>query len=91
VSSEQEPQMLIHDNIDDAINSLNGDWNIQADATLSHFVDFSHWFCLPYSPLDDVWKMSTHAVKKALAAGAPHMSVFHVYSCCCSCCVVCLL
>lgn len=48
---------------------VDGGWNIQADAPMTHLVDFSHWFVLPMSRLPEPWKMSKEAVKTAFKLG----------------------
>ena len=37
---------------------LSGEWNLQADANLSAFMDFSDFYVLPESPLPAMWKMT---------------------------------
>jgi len=66
ISSEQLPQILASPNE----FSLEGDWNVQSDAALSHIVDFSHFFVLPSSNLHHNWKLSQKAQTEALLLGA---------------------
>ncbi|KAH3762725.1 hypothetical protein Pelo_5429 [Pelomyxa schiedti] len=75
VSSEQSPRSLfLQGGVD--IGDLEGDWNMQADAPLTHILDFSHFYILPSSPLPDVWKMSERALGLALQLGCKHLGVF---------------
>ena len=73
ISSEQIPSKLFAPEDD---NNLSGDWNVQSDATLTHIVDFSHFFVLPSSSLNDKWKLSTKDVEEALLLGAEHFELF---------------
>ena len=64
VSSEFEPRQVFHkaSGVDplseEALDDLSGTWNLQADAALSHLMDFSDYYVLPDSQLPDFWKMS---------------------------------
>ena len=41
---------------------VSGQWNLQADAALTHFMDFSDYYVLPESCLPSWWKMSERAL-----------------------------
>lgn len=77
VSSERQPQAVIRPDgpldVDRATAEevAEGDWNLQSDATLTHLVDFSHWYALPESPLPEVWKLSEEALVAALQCKGP--------------------
>jgi len=46
--------------VESALSSpeCRGNWNLQADATASRFVDFSDFYALPRAPLHPAWRMS---------------------------------
>ena len=48
-----------------ALDDLQGMWNIQADAALSHLMDFSDYYVLPYSNLEH-WRMGLGVVRDSL-------------------------
>ena len=50
----------------EALEDLSGVWNLQADAALSHFLDFSDYYALPGSPLPN-FRMSDEAFRRACA------------------------
>ena len=71
VSSEFLPRALFWDEAavvsgDNVyLDDISGMWNIQADAALSHLMDFSDYFVLPCSPLPPQWRMSEAALRDA--------------------------
>ena len=79
ISSEFEPIQLYHkaqgnDPLSEkALSDLTGTWNIQADASLSHLMDFSDYYVLPDSPLADFWKMSEEALINAFTCERPQI------------------
>eukprot|EP01127_Copromyxa_protea_P005652 TRINITY_DN1551_c0_g1_i3.p1 TRINITY_DN1551_c0_g1~~TRINITY_DN1551_c0_g1_i3.p1 ORF type:complete len:558 (+),score=100.24 TRINITY_DN1551_c0_g1_i3:29-1702(+) len=76
LSSEQLPMSLTGKSLLELDKELEGNWNIQADASFSHLVDFSHWFVLPSSPLPEVWKISEEAVRNAFKLGGEFLGLF---------------
>ena len=46
------------------VPELEGGWNIQTEASFSHLVDFSHFYCSPESPFKS-FRMSEEAFSKA--------------------------
>lgn len=86
VSSEFEPRQVFHrangqdPTSEEALDDIDGTWNLQADAALSHLMDFSDYFVLPDSPIPDFWKMSEKAFSNAFILERPqHME--HVMEC----------
>lgn len=53
---------------------LEGTWNLQADAAVHCFMDFSDFFVLPGSPLRH-WRMSAAACRHALALERPQVAL----------------
>ena len=51
---------------EELLDELGGTWNLQADATLRHFMDFSDYYALPSSPLA-AFRMSAEAFRSACA------------------------
>ena len=47
------------------LEDLEGHWNLQGDAPVRAFMDFSDFFVLPYSPLPRWWRMSREAMRDA--------------------------
>jgi hypothetical protein len=59
ISAERNgPRAPWWDSVGDAANDLTGEWNLQADANLSGFMDFSDFYVLPESPLPAMWRMT---------------------------------
>ena len=48
--------------VEECLSDVSGQWNLQADAPLTHFMDFSDYYVLPESCLPSWWKMSEHAL-----------------------------
>lgn len=74
ISAEFSPQCLLlseQDGVDPvcerALDNLNGTWNIQADAALTHLMDFSDYFVLPHATHLRPWAMSTEAVRRSFS------------------------
>lgn len=87
LTSEQSPQALtVEDKYRTVFSHLSylleGGWNIQCDAPMTHLVDFSHFYTLPFSCLNPVWKMSHQAVQEAFKLGSPHLGVFEARPLC---------
>ena len=57
ISAEITPQAPFSQSLAEALENRTGNWNLQADANLSHFMDFSDFYGLPDSPLSD-WRIS---------------------------------
>lgn len=53
------------------LDDLSGTWNLQADASLSQFMDFSDYYVLPESPLDPWWRMSEECLADAFCLERP--------------------
>jgi hypothetical protein len=51
--------------LDAALSDIDGFWNLQADAALVNFMDFSDFYVLPGSSLPAVWRMSEKAYANA--------------------------
>eukprot|EP00930_Biecheleria_cincta_P029584 TRINITY_DN20556_c0_g3_i1.p1 TRINITY_DN20556_c0_g3~~TRINITY_DN20556_c0_g3_i1.p1 ORF type:complete len:619 (+),score=134.64 TRINITY_DN20556_c0_g3_i1:38-1894(+) len=71
LSSEFQPKALFLPEDADplseaALDDISGNWNLQADAALSHLMDFSDYYVLPSSTLPPAWRMSEAALSKAL-------------------------
>lgn len=67
VTCEQEPLSIINENKFDPTN-LDGSWNIQSDATMSRFLDFSQFYVLPHSKLPSSWKISQQSLLNGMIA-----------------------
>jgi len=53
---------------------LSGEWNLQADANLSAFMDFSDFYVLPESPLPAMWKMTEQTFIDSYVLSNPLLS-----------------
>eukprot|EP01004_Peranema_trichophorum_P003302 NODE_2299_length_1622_cov_42.072048_g1971_i0.p1 GENE.NODE_2299_length_1622_cov_42.072048_g1971_i0~~NODE_2299_length_1622_cov_42.072048_g1971_i0.p1 ORF type:complete len:253 (+),score=50.95 NODE_2299_length_1622_cov_42.072048_g1971_i0:818-1576(+) len=71
VTCEAEPRSIYYDNIDKAESDLDGCWNLQADANLTHFMDFSDYYTLPNSHLNKWWSLTPKAFQEAFALERP--------------------
>ena len=64
ISSEFVPQQVIQnlEGLDplseESLDDISGNWNLQADSSLSNFMDFSDFYVLPNSKLPEFWRMS---------------------------------
>ena len=60
---------------EEALTNLTGDWNLQADATLSHLMDFSDYFVHPWSQTVDetFWRQSQKAFNNAVCLERPQV------------------
>eukprot|EP01083_Nonionella_stella_P154885 499605_1 len=73
ISSEQIPVSYLLRGMEE--HQLKGEWNIQSDATFSHLVDFSQFYCLPSTPHHKYklelkeWRMSMNAFKTGCRLG----------------------
>ena len=47
------------------LDDISGMWNLQADAALTHLMDFSDYYVFPWSPLAS-WRMSERAFRDAV-------------------------
>ncbi|CAK9020083.1 unnamed protein product [Durusdinium trenchii] len=65
VSAEFEPRALWHEDVETMLEDQTGIWNLQVDATCTHFMDFSDYYVLPESPLPAAWCMSEDALRRA--------------------------
>ena len=73
ISAEMAPQTLFAkdlgfdvDSVEFLDLSLQGVWNIQIDAAFTHLMDFSDYYVLPTSSLNDWWKMTNDTLFSAL-------------------------
>jgi hypothetical protein len=82
MSAEMEPTQVYHlaegrdPTSEEMLNDVSGIWNLQADATLSHLMDFSDYYVLPDSPLKAFWKMSEETLRDAFVLERPQ---FHAH------------
>jgi hypothetical protein len=56
------------------------------DATISHMIDFSHWYTLPEAPIHPAWKLSEKALTDGFKLGTVRRRVsFPSFRCFCLC------
>jgi hypothetical protein len=69
ISCEVQPTSLFYQKeekcSDAALDDISGMWNLQADASLTHLMDFSDFYVFPHSPLES-WRMSERAFRDAV-------------------------
>tara|TARA_R110002050_G_scaffold257745_1_gene396863 strand:+ start:449 stop:1240 length:792 start_codon:yes stop_codon:yes gene_type:complete len=69
ITAEMLPQFIFsfHDELAcmKSLQDISGMWNLQCDASLTHFMDFSDYYVMPFSPLR-AYRMSKDALRDAL-------------------------
>eukprot|EP01126_Amoeba_proteus_P002254 TRINITY_DN10707_c0_g2_i1.p1 TRINITY_DN10707_c0_g2~~TRINITY_DN10707_c0_g2_i1.p1 ORF type:complete len:460 (+),score=109.55 TRINITY_DN10707_c0_g2_i1:128-1381(+) len=76
VSSEQIPLVIGCENFEELLENLEGNWNVQCDASFGHLVDFSHWYVLPDSLLPGGWKISEEGMARGFKLGGRFLGLF---------------
>jgi len=76
ISAERNgPRAVWHPSYQEAAADFQkGEWNLQADANLSNFMDFSDYYVLPDSRLPKMWRMSEEAFKSAYVLSSTLLS-----------------